>query len=499
MLKSRKRAVEFETTAKEYSLADFYISFQDILPQVVMVTQGNSGNSICGTVLKKNQILFINAISRKKRVLTRCQSAGKQLLLGIPATQKVCLVEHGRCGKESYLFDILNQHTLPLTAKFPKDNTLKEGRHNEEPLLHLTQMFDEVHLLGNFVNTGNQHGVCFPESAEQLSSDIVYIPLHLADLRLCIVTGIAKQSSRAWHSFLGELIQSSAEFEYDMLFGQTDIADYVPDMSSVGKSYSYIQPRSYVNISMLMASIPLEENITSYENLTTAETEETEEATESVYDTIICPPDPPLPQRNNEGDNLNPLLPQRDKEDGNMNPPLLPRDKECGNLNKVRNLARVFEKGKPELAVECQANIQTRRNMMQDDINCTGDCSSRGTYANDVPRNEVHPLSSQQQIPVNENNNRSKNEIESSEKEHIVKSEKQTTIKVAELTISELGEYLEKLNLSQYIGKFRDALVDGPILIDLDRDVLKTEFGLSTIEAIRLYKFAQEGHVPVLK
>ena len=60
----------------------------------------------------------------------------------------------------------------------------------------------------------------------------------------------------------------------------------------------------------------------------------------------------------------------------------------------------------------------------------------------------------------------------------------------------ELAVCMEKLKLSQYISVFQENLIDGAILKELDTELLKTDFGFKGIEAIRLMKFAREGHIP---
>lgn len=44
---------------------------------------------------------------------------------------------------------------------------------------------------------------------------------------------------------------------------------------------------------------------------------------------------------------------------------------------------------------------------------------------------------------------------------------------------------------------FENERIDGVILQDLDIDIFMKEFGLSKIEARRLWRFAQDGHVPI--
>jgi hypothetical protein len=67
---------------------------------------------------------------------------------------------------------------------------------------------------------------------------------------------------------------------------------------------------------------------------------------------------------------------------------------------------------------------------------------------------------------------------------------------VAKLTIDEVVEYLKRLNLGQYADTFKTEQIDGRMLILLDKDMLKEDFDMKGVEALRLVKFAKEGHVP---
>ena len=62
--------------------------------------------------------------------------------------------------------------------------------------------------------------------------------------------------------------------------------------------------------------------------------------------------------------------------------------------------------------------------------------------------------------------------------------------------LQELAECMTSLKLSKYINQFQEHMVDGAILKELDAELLKSDFGFSGIEAVRLMKFAKEGHIP---
>ena len=67
---------------------------------------------------------------------------------------------------------------------------------------------------------------------------------------------------------------------------------------------------------------------------------------------------------------------------------------------------------------------------------------------------------------------------------------------VEALKIRELGEWLRELKLEKYVSMFAEQGIDGVLLKELSRQDFKNDFGMSAIEAIKLSKFAQTGHVP---
>lgn len=64
------------------------------------------------------------------------------------------------------------------------------------------------------------------------------------------------------------------------------------------------------------------------------------------------------------------------------------------------------------------------------------------------------------------------------------------------LSIRDLGQYLNILNIGQYAKQLADAQIDGILLKELDEQILTEEFGLKRFEAIKLMKFARHGYLP---
>jgi len=64
------------------------------------------------------------------------------------------------------------------------------------------------------------------------------------------------------------------------------------------------------------------------------------------------------------------------------------------------------------------------------------------------------------------------------------------------MTVVDVGEILSRLALGKYVEVFQEQMIDGPLLLDLDNDIL-AEFGFKKIEILRLMKFIKSGHVPI--
>lgn len=67
---------------------------------------------------------------------------------------------------------------------------------------------------------------------------------------------------------------------------------------------------------------------------------------------------------------------------------------------------------------------------------------------------------------------------------------------VKKMTISDIKGVLETLSLGQYAACFEENSVDGEILSSLSVDDLVSELNLKKLEALRLHKYVECGHVP---
>ena len=57
----------------------------------------------------------------------------------------------------------------------------------------------------------------------------------------------------------------------------------------------------------------------------------------------------------------------------------------------------------------------------------------------------------------------------------------------------QLGEYLHMLHLDKYIEAFNEQDVDGALVLELSKECLQEDFGMSGLEATKLVKFIKDG------
>lgn len=74
--------------------------------------------------------------------------------------------------------------------------------------------------------------------------------------------------------------------------------------------------------------------------------------------------------------------------------------------------------------------------------------------------------------------------------------DKSSGFSVKSLSILDLACKLQELKLEKYVKVFKDNQVDGEILASLTVDDLIAELGLKKLEAVRLMKFVESGHIP---
>ncbi|XP_060569714.1 uncharacterized protein LOC132728121 isoform X1 [Ruditapes philippinarum] len=506
--KVRDRGMEFVHETKDYNVAEFYEHFNNDLPKTVMVNQGFCGEIVEDT-FDREQVLRVHAISKQRRVVAKFQYGNHHRLISIPVSyeEKLCVVKQGGKrntlqfsnnsweidGKPKAMYIILKDYTLPLTVQFPKDHSITVGNQtvstNNIPCMELVQTFDEVYLLSNFITDG------------VMSQEVVHVPLYLSQLRLAIVTGIKGQSKEKWSGYQQELDRAASYIEFDQEFGNPNIAEYDPSAIHSDATYSYVEPTAYSNFVSLVNKSPLK----SFDNLAYSEGHKQHEDNPNVYEEIdntarhgktthghsthgknekhIKPPSNQALKKeletvlkSNEEPDTTPQLtsfkPQPQTKNIHPPPPLAPKPQMHHDSSHGSSPALPERKAIPGIPPTAQ----------------TGN-AGHSLYQNDVPRTRISPT--MQTTPKQEHK-----PLPVAEEVKKVVREVHCRDDVAKLTIDEVTEYLRRLNLEKYANTFKNEQIDGPMLSDLDKDMLRDDFGMKGVEALRLLKFAKEGHVP---
>ncbi|XP_053381880.1 uncharacterized protein LOC128549320 [Mercenaria mercenaria] len=238
-----EKEMEYMTEKKDYNVAEFYKKCHKHLPKLVVVTQGFYGD-ILEETFDKGEVLLLAVVSEQRRVVTRVRSgAGKYRLLSIPSSyhEKFCVISEDRQNvREAYLCNILIENKLPFTVQFPMDRVITVGQKslntNRIPKMELIETFEEKYLLGNRIVDG------------VMAEDILHIPLYLSQLRMALVSGIKGQTKHQWKLFLQDLERKTNDVEYDLEFGNPNIAEYKLDGDHSVKEYPFEEPEVYENI-----------------------------------------------------------------------------------------------------------------------------------------------------------------------------------------------------------------------------------------------------------
>ena len=67
---------------------------------------------------------------------------------------------------------------------------------------------------------------------------------------------------------------------------------------------------------------------------------------------------------------------------------------------------------------------------------------------------------------------------------------------IKEISIKQVANVLRLLHMNKYVETFVESDIDGELLVALDINILRNDFGLSQFEATKLYKFVHGGWRP---
>jgi hypothetical protein len=74
--------------------------------------------------------------------------------------------------------------------------------------------------------------------------------------------------------------------------------------------------------------------------------------------------------------------------------------------------------------------------------------------------------------------------------------EADVVVDIKSLTMEDVSDWMKQLKLEKYADIFYENQVDGYLLMQLDKRMLKTDFGMGDFDIMKLTAFAKSGHFP---
>ncbi|XP_021377499.1 uncharacterized protein LOC110465758 isoform X2 [Mizuhopecten yessoensis] len=519
-------AYQFRCSLVEMSVKDFYLHYKDSLPKLIMITQGYCGEVVLDT-FDREQILRIHTYSIQKRVIAKmCEGChlpgveGTQLSIPINYDAKFCVIKSGaKVGKEETLQDIVNKHNFPVDVQFGKSggDTIKVGDTDKSTRqtggqtfrISLLDTHEEYFLLGNAVYGTNLYG------------KVTVVPVYLPDLRLSLITGFAVQPQERFDAVCRQMqSQVVKNIKFENVKGNEDIAVYSGQATSQD-IYSYASPVEYCHIDEGMEKGRKKSRRDDYTDLIPKAQDD------NVYD--IIPHDTKLEESvYNEPDpktmvskTAAKVLPKTKLKPVTISKP--PAQIPAATQKKPAQIPAPIPKPPaqipapipkppaqipappPKLPEQTHSPAQPPQEDRQDE-------STKGPPP-PVPKRGGNSQYSVRKIVADLNDVKIQSKGDGNGHEERVPNlhvERQAApeqiqarcsvtsdqIKVDKLSVDDLADWMVKLKLEKYTEDFKEKLIDGTILLELDNALLKEEFGMKGFEAIKLMKFAKEGHVP---
>ncbi|XP_069106059.1 uncharacterized protein [Argopecten irradians] len=435
---------QFKCSLVEMSVKEFYLHYKDSLPKLIMITQGYCGEVVLDT-FDREQVLRIHTYSIQKRVIAKiCDGCrlpgveGSHLSIPINYDAKFCVIKPGHKGKakEETLQDIVNKHHFPVDVELGKSG---------DGTLKIAETDKSTRQTG-----GKAFRISLLDTHEELyllgnavagtsiHGKVTVVPVYLPDLRLSIITGFTSQPQERFDTIWRNMEQLVARnVKFDNITGNEDIAVYSGYTTSQD-IYHYASPVEYCHI---------DDGV-----------EKGRKSKRGLYTDLI-------PSK----DNVYDFIPHDFKADESVYN--MPDPTKMSPESPVKVLPAPKPKPKPPVP------------------------APKPQVEPPVPEPKPsQPFPNSEPLPDYE-----KNPPPVPDRANSLRRSKSGKTNIEELSIDELCDWLVKLKLEKYKEVFKDKLIDGAILRELDKTDLIDELGLTKIEAIRLMKFASDGHVPQMR
>ncbi|XP_078668819.1 uncharacterized protein LOC144910077 [Branchiostoma floridae x Branchiostoma belcheri] len=521
---------DFRWGQRTYTLREFLDSFT--LPRMVKVTAGHYGNTEVES-LAAGQIVRIHRQVRQLRVIAEDRHGRR---LSIPADRKGTALFDviSGSGNEEFRQDIvhiLQTYRLPLRAQFSREIGLRStDRHGVQKFgeLNLLETYEETYLQGNSY-TGNT-----------LVETVLLIPMYLT-LRVAVADGLQRGGDSDWSSLCQALSDITANtVSFDDVVGNDDVSLYTKtSVEEHNNIYDEIEPARILKVYAMrdpMSSDVLDMGKT-YAPLPPAP-DEKERKKEKKKGPPPVPVKPKSLRRPPAGFPLPGLTSQALKGDSTQQGRSQVQhqsavDKPSADSYQTLTFGpgETCYQGLYMEAGEEAASTHRTENVPRA---MTAPVTPRG----DKDRKEV-PYASRQSLPPTPAGGvptavvfaspavTKKDETTGTKlKVHIAKTEPaqgaadpSSTTRgrssptreqlgvfietfsdipkdVRTLNIAQMADCLRLLKLDKYIATFEENMVDGDLLMDLDRDMMRADLHMSPLDCVKLLKFRDEGWRP---
>ncbi|KAL4218088.1 hypothetical protein ACF0H5_022824 [Mactra antiquata] len=459
---------DLKTGEFDYCVAKFYEVFKSKLPCLVVVNQGFF-SPLTEYTFDKEQMLLLKTTSSQKRVLGKMAGVERRQqtkLISLPVNykEKLFIMKNGKAEKKTTLDVILKEKSLPCKVAYAdsreiiaKDRTMST---RGLTIIELTELFDEVYFLGNCVNYGFKDG-----------------------------------SRGSFNEYLKNMLIVSSFLNYNIPCGNMKIAEYDPTAVHSKGKLSLLQPnlytdyetctqratsRNYTELDVLNPSSQDTSGSKSTTKQYTPKTGATDAKTKANMNRASSL-EMPLPR-----DRPLPPLPKKSASPPNV-PDIKLKSEPFTLLAETVGLKRPIA---PNVVKRNRSEGQILENKFEPGIQYQ-------TVAKEVESRDTKPF--EPEPDYDKTSERDKQRVAVGKALPVGTAAEQRgnpPIDVKSMSINDVCECLTHLNLHTYRKAFMDDLIDGDLLMDIDRDTLCTHFGMNPIEALRLVKFAATGRLP---
>ncbi|XP_078659906.1 uncharacterized protein LOC144904680 [Branchiostoma floridae x Branchiostoma belcheri] len=484
---------------RRYTLREFLRSCA--LPKIVKVTQGHYGNADIEQ-LALDQVIRIHKEHTQRRVVAN-DKHGRHL--SIPLNYQSVLFERVRretdkrprksAGTEELpaafpmtIADVVAQYPLPVLVKIHRSEELRFSVDNRKQVprfdvIELTDLQDETYLLGNTINNG------------LLSKSVLVIPMFLK-LELAIAEGLVGGDDDQWLELVGRYDRTVVRcVDFEQACGNRDILMYPSRLVEARQHVlEDIEPHVLkihpLSNDKTLWPRPLSDSETQF-NTQRVRHRQSPEAKGPASPVLSWPMT--VSVRGNQRSRRK-EVPEDEKSQRRASADLLSANDE-GAPGAADDLVVSEEKARYRQAPE---GGPTRQDVAK---NVAGQRERRRT-----PSQEPQPVSatSTRTAALKPRIKEPKQEYEHPPSASIKPSPAPTTrytglSEVPEdttaLNVDDLSECLRMLKLDSFVNVFKDEMIDGKLLMDLDRGMLINDLGMNEFQATKLLRF-QRGWRP---